>query len=105
MTAPKFTETASGWSAECRDCPHTIGADYGQPIYPRAEFTGDDAQQFARTWAALHRHQHPTHQPAVDMFKRFTFDMDVFPPGVLEALTGPTGAPIAHTLDEHQDDE
>lgn len=32
----------SGWSAECEDCPYTIGLDYGQRIHPRAEFDDTD---------------------------------------------------------------
>lgn len=69
---PTFTDPSSGWAAECRDCPHTIGLDYGEPIYPRSE-SGDRAD--VERWAATHVDGHPGHQPKITEFHRWTMSV------------------------------
>lgn len=93
----------SGWSAECEDCPYTIGLDYGQRIYPRAEFddTDPDARAAAERWADEHRVEHPDHRPRVGSFYRWTMEIVDQHPNLLEAIFGPAGPP-ADT--EHQED-
>lgn len=99
----EFTNPRTGWSAECQDCPFTIGLDYGQKIYPRAEFDDPDTgREEAQLWAAEHRVEHPEHQPKVDAFARWTLEVTDYAPDLLEAIFGPVGVPADA---EHQGGE
>lgn len=101
-TTSKFTDPRSGWSAECKDCPYTIGLDYGERIYPRAEFDAPDTgQREAELWADEHRVEHPDHRPHVGPFHRWTVEVTGHAPGLLEAIFGPPGPPADIEHQEH----
>jgi hypothetical protein len=85
----ELSEPTSGWAAECRDCPFTVGADYGERIYPRWEFDDtDDGRHTGERWAATHRAANPGHNPTVLHFHRWklTVEGQDWAPALLEAL-------------------
>lgn len=73
MAEISYDDQRTGWAAECTDCPFTIGAEYGQRIYPREEFPDTDQGRWAAEhWAIDHRTEHPGHNPTVNLFTRWT---------------------------------
>lgn len=79
---------ASGWSAECEDCPFEIEPDYGARVYPREEFPDTlEGSWAADRWAIAHREANPGHNPTVRQFMRWTITLPAdVPATVLHTL-------------------